>query len=310
MDRQKVLLIFGGAWVSAALLTWFLYAQTTGPRTEKTNVVIAASRDVPAGTRLRKADLKKVKIPEKDMPKAAVVDEPLAIDRVTLYPLNANEAITTTKLVSSQGAEGMAATIEPGKRAISVQVTEASAAGLLIQPRSHVDVLFTRTGTMREAVTATILQDVMVLSIGRQTEVQAPSDPTKTSTSSSTSVTTSSSRQLAATLLVTPEDAKKLELARQQGKISLALRNPLDKTLMQANSAATAEDIDPALFAGAKRTVRGGPIPNIRNDQVWGQLTGADPKPVKKEEPKKEPEKPKLVVDVYRGDKHVQEIFQ
>jgi len=309
MDRQKVLLIFGGAWVSAALLTWFLYSVSSGPRTEKTTTVIAAAHDVPAGTRLRKGDLKRVKLAEKDLPKAVVTEEPLAIDRVTLFPLNVNEAITTTKLVTSQGAEGMAATIEQGKRAISVQVTEASAAGLLIQPRSHVDVLFTRTGTMREAVTATILQDVLVLSIGRQTEVTSPADAGKSS-STSTSVTTSSTRQIAATLLVTPEDAKKLEWARQQGRISLALRNPLDKTVMQSNNAATAEDIDPALFAGVKRSVRGS-IPNIRNDQVWGDLTGQQaPKAVKKEEPKKEPEKPKLVVDVYRGDKHVQEIFQ
>ena len=35
MDRQKKLLIFGAAWVSAALLTWFLYAKAVAPQQEK-----------------------------------------------------------------------------------------------------------------------------------------------------------------------------------------------------------------------------------------------------------------------------------
>jgi Trm5-related predicted tRNA methylase len=42
---------------------------------------------------------------------------------------------------------------------------------------------------------------------------------------------------------------------------------------------------------------------NLNDPKVWQELT-------KKEEPKKEPEKPRVVVDVYRGDKHVQELFK
>ena len=53
MDRQKILLIFAGAWLSAALLTWFLYASTKAPKVEKTVAIQAAARDMPAGTRLR-----------------------------------------------------------------------------------------------------------------------------------------------------------------------------------------------------------------------------------------------------------------
>jgi pilus assembly protein CpaB len=218
-----------------------------------------------------------------------------------LHPINANETFAKNKFASMGGAEGLTATIEAGKRAVSVPVTDASGAGGLIQPRSHVDVLFTRTGSMREALTTTILQDVIVLSIGRLTEAGQPIDPRI-------------NRPLtqAATLLVTPEEAQKVELAKNQGKISLALRNPLDKSVAENSEAATAESLDPEMFAGAAKYARRNlKTPNIRDRAVWNQITNTDPPaPVKAREEKKEPPKPRLVIDVYRGDKHVQEIFQ
>jgi Flp pilus assembly protein CpaB len=101
---------------------------------------------------------------------------------------------------------------------------------------------------------------------------------------------------LAATLVVSPEQARKLELAKNQGKISLALRNPLDHSSAKDQSATTSEQ----LYAGFH------PKPpvtqNLHDDRAWAQLIA---KP-----PKIEPPPPRHVIDVYRGDKHVQEIFQ
>lgn len=309
MDRQRILLIFGAAWVSAALLTWFVYAKMSGSGGGTSARVVAAARDLGAGTRLRKADLKLVSIDDDTVPRGAIFDQNAALDRVLLFPTNTNEPLTTSKLTRMAGAEGFAAMIEPGKRAVAVSITDTSSAGGLIQPRSHVDVLFTRTGTMREALTSTILQDVIVLSIGRTTEIASQDGKS----SSSTAIRPTGQTQ-AATLLVTPEEAKKLELAKNQGKISLALRNPLDKSTDQESEPARADALDPQLYRPMPRGVRG-TIPNIRDPRVWAELTGdegavpvsARPKP--KEEPK-EPPKPRLVVDVFHGDKHVQEIFQ
>lgn len=298
MDRQKILMIFGAAWISAALLTWFLYAKTKAPHQEKLVKVVAAARDMGAGTRLRKADLKLIGIPEKDLPKTALIDDKQAIERVLLFPVNVNEPITLTKLTSLAGAEGLPATIEPGKRAVSVPITDASAAGGLIQPRSRVDVLFTRTGSMTEAITTVILEDILVLSIGRTTEVAQPTDPRQVRPA-----------QQAATLLVTPEQARKLELAKNQGKVSLALRNPLDRSTIEDDTPATAFDLDPMIATRLARR-RPGATPDVRDDKVWASLLGIDEEPQPKKEEKKEPPKPRWVVDVYRGDKHVQETFQ
>jgi pilus assembly protein CpaB len=293
MDRQKLLMIFGGAWIAAALLVWFLFAQTQTPKTEKQLACVAVTRDLPAGTRLKKTDIRLVRLPEKSLPRTAIVDEASALDRVLLFPVSANEALTAAKVTSTKGAEGLASTIDPGMRAISVQINDSSGVAGLIQPRSHVDVLFTRPGTMAEAVTTTILEDIIVLSVGRITEVSQNAIDPKISRPQS----------VAATLLVTPEQARKIELAKNQGKVSLSLRNPLDHAAMEDREPTTAESLDVDVRHMRPR----GNTPNVRDPKVWADLTGQQPKP---KEEKKEPPKPRLVVDVFRGDKHVQEVFQ
>jgi pilus assembly protein CpaB len=287
VDRQKIILIFIAAWISAALLTWFLYATTKAPHSEKMVAITAAARDMPAGTRLQKADLKTVRVPEKDVPKAAIVDPKMAIDRPLLFPVGANEAIISNKVASAAGAEGLPALIEIGKRAVSVPITDASGVAGMIQPRAHVDVLFTKPGSTAEAVTTTILEDVVVLAMGRTTEVA------NTSAAAAISTAARPTTQ-AATLLVTPEQARKLELAKNQGKISLALRNPLDHTSAKDQSATTSDQ----LYAGFHPRQN---TPNLRDDRVWNQLIA---------KPTEKPPVPRHVIDVYRGDKHVQEIFQ
>ncbi len=294
MDRQKLILIFGAALVSASLLVSFLWWETQVPKTEKMLTAVASTHDLAAGTRLKKTDIRVVRLPEKSLPRTAVLDEISALDRVLLFPVNANETLTTNKLTSAKGAEGLAATIEPGMRAISVQINDSSGVAGLIQPRSRVDVLFTRPGTMSEAVTTTILEDIVVLSVGRVTEV---------SQNASIDPKASRPQSQAATLLVTPEQARKIELAKNQGKVSLSLRNPLDHAAIGDQEPTTAEALDVDVKRGRGR----GNVPNVRDPKVWAELTGAPPKP---KEEKKEPPKPRLVVDVFRGDKHVQEIFQ
>lgn len=299
MDRNRILTIFGAAWVVAALLTWFLYAKTTAPKTEKTVKVVAAVKDIPAGAKLRKEDLKLVDVFQKDAPSAAMTSVNEAVGRALVYPISANETLVSSRLSSLSGADGAAAVLEPGKRAVSVPFTDASGAAGLLQPRSRVDVLFTRTGNAVEAMTVTVLEDVEVLSIGRSIQVD----------SSQKGPAPSTGAQRAATLIVTPEQAQRLELAKNQGKISLTLRNPLDRSTRAERAASAMEDLDPALItrAGARR-------PNIRDKGAWAKLIGEDdaPKPPPPPKPveRKEPPKPRHVVDVFRGEKHVQEIFQ
>src|SRR5689334_23565052 len=129
MDRQKIILIFAGAWVSAALLTWFVFSRATGAKSEPMVEVYAAANDLPAGTKVRKTDLKKIRVPQRDAPRYAVMSEAQIVDRVLLMPISAGETIVSGKATSSTGAEGVSAMIQPGLRAISVPVNDSSSAG-------------------------------------------------------------------------------------------------------------------------------------------------------------------------------------
>ena len=299
MDRRKVLIVFGAAWLSAILLTWFLWSRTRAPQNEKTISIAAVTHDLPAGTKLQKSDLKLVSVPERDLPKSAMLDTGAVVGRVLMYPVNANETLTAHKLSSTTGVEGFPALIEPGMRGISVPINDASGVAGLIQPRAHVDVLYTRAGTMAEALTTTILEDVIVLSIGKTTEIQQAAG------AGTQAQNTSSSATRAVTLLVTPDEARKLELAKNQGRLSLALRNPLDRSKLESKEAVTAEAIDPYLFTRARRPQSVGV--SSRDAAFLAQISPR-PRPAPKKEEPKDP--PKKVVDVYRGEKHVQESFQ
>ena len=314
MDRQKIGLIFGGAAVLAALLTWVLYANTVAPRKDKMASIVAASRDMPAGTRVGKSDVRMVTVLEREVPRLALTDGKVAENRVLLFPVTTNEPLTSTKISTANGAEGLASTIDPGKRAISVQINDQSGVAGLIQPRSKVDVLFTRPGNMTEALTSTILEDITVLSIGRTTEVQTTVDP-KTGATTSVAPGGTTTQNRAATLLLSPDESRKLELAKNQGKISLALRNPLDRSHSEQLQTTTGESIDPYAFMRDRKKGRFIPRPgvNINDPKAWASLIGDDePKKVIEKPPpppKPEPPKPRAIVDVFRGEKHVQEIF-
>jgi pilus assembly protein CpaB len=290
MNRQRILILFGAAWISAALLTWFLYAKTTAPRQEQRTPVMAAVRDLPVGTMIRKADLKKIAVLANDIPKGGLFNEKDALNRVVLYPVSANEPLIASKLSLLAGAEGIPATIDPGHRAVSVQITDVSGVAGLIQPGAHVDVIFTRPGNMTEAITSTILQNVKVLAIGHAVQVGQTIDP-------------KAPKVPVATLVVTPEEAQKLELAKNQGRISLSLRNPLDSSNGVDGTPVSTDVLDPTMSArlARARQLRNAPDLSVLNDRPARVAP-------KKEVPPPAPP-PRAVVDVFRGDKHVQEVF-
>jgi pilus assembly protein CpaB len=295
MDRQKLLILFGVAWLSAAGLTWFVYATTTAPRSEARTIVYAPVRDLGVGAIIHQSDLKQVTVSSKDLPKGALTDPKQVVNRVVLYPFSANQPLIETSLSRIGSAEGIPATIPEGYRAVSVQINDVSGVAGLILPGSRVDVLFTRPGTMVEAISSTILQNIKVLAMGKMIQAGQTMDP-------------KAPKVPVATLVVTPEQAKVLELAKNQGRISLSLRNPLDAQADGDNSPISTDVLDPQ--AGTRggrnrRNMASSRVPNLEDPSVWKELT-APPKLA----PKKEtPPPPRAVVEVFHGDKHVQEVF-
>jgi Flp pilus assembly protein CpaB len=117
MDRQKILIIFGAAWVSAALLTWIFISKTHGPKMEATKRILAVTRDLPLGTRIKKTDIKLVEIREKDVPRGAMFQDKEALDRALL-------ALAVHRQVAGQLLLGLFPRLGTVQRTLHVDIAE------------------------------------------------------------------------------------------------------------------------------------------------------------------------------------------
>ena len=290
MNRQRVWTMFGIAMLGALLVSWMVNRSVNASKSRNAVKVVAAAHDLPVGHRIVDADLKSIEIPKADLPDGNIPNPADAVGRAVLFKLATNEAILESMLASKLGGEGLTAEIVPGMRAVSVQVNETVGVSGFVQPGSKVDVLFTRNLQNGDAAAATILQNVAVLAYGRNLQRPAPDAKQGPAPSNST--------QLNVTLLVTQEDAEKLALAVQRGKIQLALRNPLDSK-EEETAAVYSEDlgiVDPGIRRGNPPPAR---IVEVAPKPV---LTVAPPKP-------KDPREGRIVIRVFRGNKVFEDVF-
>ena len=231
MQRHRVLVAFGIAWLSALLLSWWVYQKSTAPASRDLVSVVAAAQDLPIGRRIQSNNVKLIALDRKDLPKGAFLKIADVVDRAVSVPVAANELILSGKIAGKGSGEGLTALIEPGTRAISVQVNEISGVSGFIQPGTRVDVVFTRVFSNGDAATTTLLQNVKVIAYGRQLDPGARVDPRDTA------------RPTVATLLVSQDQAEKLVLAGQRGKIQLVLRNALDDEITEPSDPVQSVDL-------------------------------------------------------------------
>ena len=290
MQRHRVLLAFGIAWLSALMLSWWVYQRSTVPEFRETIQVVAAAADLPVGKRLAATDLRLVSVDRKDLPKGVFIKIADLEDRAVIEPLAANELVLEHSLAAKGGGESLTALIEPGMRAVSVQVNDISGVSGFIQPGTRVDVLFTRVFSNGDAASTTVLQNVKVIAFGRQLEPGVKADPRE------------AARTTVATLLVTQEEAQKLALAVQRGRIQLVLRNPLDDQVTEESDAVTSADLgieEPAKPAPPRPVappVAPQPARPARSAGVEQRVIAADDG--------------RVVVHVYRGSKISEDVFE
>lgn len=138
--------------------------------------------------------------------------------RIARAPIMAGEPVTKRKLVKSGEGGVLAAILPAGMRAISTKIKEETAAGRLILPNDHVDVILIRRLRNRgqeEQVSDTLFQNVRVLAVGQQIESKEGKKAAEGAANT-------------ATLELTPKQAELLALANSVGEISLALRSVAD----------------------------------------------------------------------------------
>jgi pilus assembly protein CpaB len=172
--------------------------------------VVAAKRDLEEGQRISAADLQTLELSAAAAPVGAFTNASGVVGRVTRAAIFRGEAIVAPRLAPVGSGTGIEVRIPAGKRAMAVRIDDVAGLSGLVQPGSRVDVLVTiTTGDVSRSEARLFMSNLRVLSVGSQVERSEAGDLSKATT---------------ATLEVSPEEAERLAVASNQGKIQLVLR--------------------------------------------------------------------------------------
>jgi pilus assembly protein CpaB len=280
MNRARiflVLLIALGAGGGLAFGT-YNYLQNVPVKTVNmpTKRVVVANAELSLGTELGRDDLTTVDWPASSVPEGAFEDPAAIVGRGLIDSVVRHEPILSGKLASKEAGSGLPPIIPPGKRAVSVRVNEVIGVAGYVLPGTHVDVVATASSsnTSQDITSKVVLSNVEVLAAGTRLEQDSKdSKPMQVTV---------------VTLLVTPEEAERLTLVSTEGKIQLALRNPLDLESPDTTGARAA-----IMLGGAPRpaAMATGPRrPVVRSTQTPASAA---------------PQPPAPTVEIIRGDKRV-----
>ena len=198
--------------------------------------VLAADRDLLAGTLLTANDLTYVPLEARNVLSSHIRKEPAdtgqeqeppsVIGAVTRVALLAGMPLTDAGLIRP-GQDGfLAAVLLPDRRALTITVNQETSHAGMIAPGDRVDVIFTMQVSSDDpsqlnSFSRTVLEDIRVVAVGQRIESvnYAEQEDSLTPQIDGNTVT----------LEVRPPDADKLVLATTRGSLALALR-PLGQT--------------------------------------------------------------------------------
>src|ERR1700720_4144709 len=217
MNRTRLLMIGAVALALGTFVSLAVYKNLQGKGSSSNEPgadVIVAANDIQVGARIEEHDVRSVKYPAASLPAGSYSRRSQVLGRGVVVPISKGEFILPSKLAPENAGSGLPSLIPPGMRAVSVRVNEVVSVAGFVGPGTRVDILLTGTPNgSSESQTTTVLQNVAVIASGHNLERNAAGDAQNTPV---------------ITLLVSPDDAERLTLASSEGRIQLALRNPLD----------------------------------------------------------------------------------
>lgn len=216
---------------------------------EDVGTIVVAEKPLAFGVTVTAENITEIPWAAKSLPEGAFASkDDLLKDgrRVVLSALNRNEPVLRSKITGPGQRASLSSLLEEGKRAVTVRVDDVRGVAGFILPGDFVDViLIGEEGTgRRESYSEVLLQHVKVLAID-QLASERQEQPTVAK---------------AVTVEVTPEQAQKILLATNIGKLSLVLRQPGDVNA-NADRRVTERDLGRAKPPEPPRTVAVAPPP-------------------------------------------------
>ena len=153
------------------------------------------------------------------------------------YPLKDGEAILEAHLEANTTV--FSSTLAPGNRALTTEVDEVNSISGMLRPTDRIDLMATARGSGNNATetTFTLMSNVEVLATGQITRKRDGTNQARTYTT--------------ITMSVSPEDAERIVVAKNSGRLTAVLRNP-DDVKANVTKAMSIDDVLPK-HAGSRK---------------------------------------------------------
>ena len=216
----------------------------TAPAAPPTAGYFVAVRPLPKGTLAREEDFAVRSVPPERVPQGAILETPeskagLPGSLIRRF-VEAGTPITLQDVLRPRDRGFLASVLAADSRAVSIKVDEESGVSSLIRPGDHVDVVLTqvfeKADPARRALSEMLLRNVRIIAIDQEI-VQG--GRTATAAAGKTTQTVS--------LELTPEQVKKITVAKQLGTLSLAVRAAVEQWDTADSGAISSCDVSPEL---------------------------------------------------------------
>lgn len=243
--NKNIMIVLGGAVLVAVLVAMLVQLTLGGggePTSQEAKVqVLVADVDLGIGRELKAGDTRWQEWPKSSVFPGAIIREGETSAEDSLEGRLARnvaegEPLVKSALLGQSRGNLVAASLEPGQRAVAVEVNASSMVGGFIGPGDFVDVILTYRDSVRvdkdatlevqrmvalnldKLATETILQNLKVLAVDQLAQ-RPEEDKIKVGKT--------------VTLAMDAQDAERLSLARELGELNLVLRGVGDNAVVE-----------------------------------------------------------------------------
>ena len=231
--------------------------QLTGAAPAPTTGYFVAARPLPKGTLAREEDFAVRSVSPERVPAGAILETPeskagLPGSLIRKF-VEAGTPITLQDVLRPRDRGFLASVLAADSRAISIKVDEESGVSGLIRPGDHVDVVLTqvfeKADPARRALSEMLLRNVRIIAIDQEI-VQGGRSASSMAGKSAQTVS----------LELTPDQVKKITVAKQLGTISLAVRAAVEQWETADTGAISSCDVSPELARQSALAGQSAPI--------------------------------------------------
>lgn len=263
--NKNVMIVLGGAVAVALLVAALVQVSLGGKKKEPTLQearveVLVAAKDLGIGSELGDGDLRWQAWPKSSVFPGAIIRqgeqaEAEALEGRLARDIAEGEPVIKSALLGQARGNFVAASLDPGMRAVAIEVSASSMVGGFIGPGDFVDIILTYKESIQtddddpavqnmidknldQMATETILQNVKVLAVD-QMATRPEEDKVKVGKT--------------VTLAVDAQNAERLSLAQEMGTLTLVLRGVGDDVVVVKDWKTTSDarliNVDDEIFA-------------------------------------------------------------